>query len=153
MYFVWFSMWDGFFSSRVSESHPSRLRRGWDSETSGEKSISHGKPYKMNFLTYFTLQGTLVILNTLHKVEDHENHVRWIYLTTVLYMGSQKYARMDCLWPFLHAARTSNGYSVFAPTRSVHDFSRYTVDPLWCGVFVRIMSQAQLTIFSLTKRV
>ena len=26
MHFVWFSMWDGFFS-------PSRLRRGWDSET------------------------------------------------------------------------------------------------------------------------
>ena len=25
MHFVWFSMWDGFFSSRVSESHPSRV--------------------------------------------------------------------------------------------------------------------------------
>ena len=24
-------------------------------ETSGEKSISHGKPYKMHFLAYFTL--------------------------------------------------------------------------------------------------
>ena len=50
----------------------------WDSETNGEKSISHGKPYKMYFLAYFTLQGTLVMINTLHKVEDHENHVRWI---------------------------------------------------------------------------
>ena len=31
------------------------------------------------------------MLNTLRKVKDHENHVRWIYLTTVLYMGeSQK---------------------------------------------------------------
>ena len=34
------------------------------------------------------------MINTMRKVEDHENHVRWIYLTTVLYMGeSQKYAR------------------------------------------------------------
>ena len=33
------------------------------------------------------------MLNTRHKVEDHENHVRWIYFTAVLYMGeSQKYA-------------------------------------------------------------
>ena len=98
MHFVWFSMWDGFYSPRVSESHPSRWRRGWNSETSGEKSISLGKPYKMHFLAYFTVQGTLVMINTLRKVEDHENHVRWIYLTTVLYMGErQKYARMDCL--------------------------------------------------------
>ena len=63
----------------------------WDS---GEKSISQGKPYKMHFLAYFTIQGMLVMLNTLHKVEDHENHVRWIYITTVLYTGgNQKYAR------------------------------------------------------------
>ena len=28
------------------------------------------------------------------KVADHKNHVRWIYLTTVTYMGEgQKYAR------------------------------------------------------------
>ena len=54
MHFVLFSMWDGFFSPRVSESRPSRLRE-WDSETSGEKSISRGKPYKMHFLAYFTL--------------------------------------------------------------------------------------------------
>ena len=27
------------------------------------------------------------MLNTLRKVEDHENHVRWIYLATVLNMG------------------------------------------------------------------
>ena len=34
------------------------------------------------------------MLNTLRKVEDHENHVIWIYFTTVFYMGeSQKYAR------------------------------------------------------------
>ena len=34
------------------------------------------------------------MLKSQPKVEDHENHVRWIYLTTVLYMGeSQKYAR------------------------------------------------------------
>ena len=61
-----------------------------------EKFISHKKPYKMHFLAYLTLQGMLIMLNTLCKVEDHENHVRWIYLIigTVLYMGeSQKYAR------------------------------------------------------------
>ena len=42
----------------------------------------------MHFLTYFTRQGTLIMLNALCKVEDHENHVRWIYLTTVLNMGT-----------------------------------------------------------------
>ena len=32
--------------------------------------------------------------NTLHKVEDHENHVRWIYPTTVVNMGvCRNYAR------------------------------------------------------------
>ena len=40
-----------------------------DSETSGEKSISHGKPYKMHFIAYFALQGTLIMLNALRKVE------------------------------------------------------------------------------------
>ena len=77
--------------------NPTRVakRRGWDSETSCEKSISHGKPYKMHFLAYFTLQGMIVMLNTLRKIEDHENHVRWIYLTTVLYMGEiYNYARI-----------------------------------------------------------
>ena len=35
------------------------------------------------------------MLTTLRKVEDHENHVRWIYLKTVLNMGeSQKYVRI-----------------------------------------------------------
>ena len=34
------------------------------------------------------------MLNILRKIEDHENHVRWIYLATVLNMGeSQKHAR------------------------------------------------------------
>ena len=43
----------------------SRLRRGWDSETSGETSISHRKSYEMHFLAYFALQGTLVMLKTM----------------------------------------------------------------------------------------
>ena len=48
----------------------------------------------MHFLAYFTLQCLLIMLSTLHKIEDHENHVRWIYLATVLNMGeSWKYAR------------------------------------------------------------
>ena len=35
----------------------------------------------------------LIKLNIMCKVADHENHVRWIYLTTVLCMGEgQKYA-------------------------------------------------------------
>ena len=93
------------FLPRVSESRPSRLRRGWYSETSGEKFISHGTPYKMHFIAYFTLQGTLAMLNTLRQVEDHENHVRWIYLTTVHYMGeSQKYARICVLQPISTSA-------------------------------------------------
>ena len=64
-------------------------------KTSGEKSISYGKPYKtIHFLAYFTLQGTLFIV----QIEYHEDHVRWIYLTTVLKMGeSQNYARMTFL--------------------------------------------------------
>ena len=35
------------------------------------------------------------------KVAVHENHVRWIYLTTVLSMGEgQKYARNLLLWTY-----------------------------------------------------
>ena len=43
-----------------------------------------------------SLQGMLVMLNTLCTVEDHENHMRWIYLTTVLNMGEcRNYARIN----------------------------------------------------------
>ena len=66
-------------SPQTSDSHPSRLRLGWDSKTSGEKFISHGKPYNMHCLAYFTLLDTLVILNTLHNVEDHDNHVIFLW--------------------------------------------------------------------------
>ena len=54
--FVWFSMWDGFvwFSMwDVFSQHKSQNFFPPNSETSGDKSISHWKPY--NFLTYFTL--------------------------------------------------------------------------------------------------
>ena len=64
---------------------PPESLAGWGSETSREKSISHGKPYKMHFLTYFTCQGTIIKPNTLCKVADHENHVRWIYLTKLMF--------------------------------------------------------------------
>ena len=80
MHFVCFSMWAAFSHTSLSKSHKSHLRRGWDSKTSGEISISHGN-YKTNFLAYFILQGTLTMLHILRKVEDHENHVRWMYLT------------------------------------------------------------------------
>ena len=34
----------------------------------------------------------------MRNVADHENYVRWVYLTTVLYMGEcQKYARTQFL--------------------------------------------------------
>ena len=62
------------------------------------RNPSCGKPYKMHFLTYFThfaSLGTLIKLNTLCKVADHENHVRWMYLTTILCMGEgHKYTRI-----------------------------------------------------------
>ena len=46
----------------------------------------------MHFLAYFTLSGTLIKLNIMCKIADHENHVM-IYLTTVLCMGEgQKYS-------------------------------------------------------------
>ena len=74
-------------SSHHESPNPTLVACGESGIRSGEKSISHGKPYKMHFLAYFTLHGALVMLNTLRKLEDHENHVRWIYLATVLYMG------------------------------------------------------------------
>ena len=83
----------GFPCEMVFSPRVSNITRGWDSETSAEKTISHGKPYKIHFLVNFTLQGTLVMLNTLLKVKDHENHVRWIYITTVLYMGKVRSMR------------------------------------------------------------
>ena len=44
------------------------------------------------------------------KVADHENHVRWIYLTTVLCMGEcQKYARSVT---YAAAKRVYCGYEV-----------------------------------------
>ena len=58
---------------------PSHLRRGWFSETSGENSISHGKSYQMHFFAYFTLHCAKLKNMKLRKIEDHENHVRWIY--------------------------------------------------------------------------
>ena len=51
----------------VSESQPRRKRLGWDSETSGEKSISHGKPY-----TYS------MHVNTNHK-NNHADFLRECY--------------------------------------------------------------------------
>ena len=39
---------------------------------------------------------TLMHFNIMRNVADHENHVRWVYLTTVLCMGKcQKYARIQ----------------------------------------------------------
>ena len=50
------------------------------------------------------------MLNTLRKVEDLENHVRWIDLTTVLNMGGggggRKYAIISyIIWPYINMQR------------------------------------------------
>ena len=65
IHFVGFSMSDGFFSPRVL----------------------------LTVLSYITLYITLIMLDTLRKIEEHENHVRWIYLTTVLDMGEVRNMR------------------------------------------------------------
>ena len=116
MHFVWFYPCEMDFSHHESQNFIRVAKQwGWDSETSGEISISRGKLYKMHFLAYFTLQSTVIMLNTLHKVEYHENHVRWIYLTTVLYMGeSQKYAR----------TLSDNVYLLYLPMWSPHYITR-----------------------------
>ena len=61
--------------------------------------ILYGFPFEMDFSLLRQVVRNLngkpyIMLNTLHKVEDHENHVRVIYLITVFYIGaSEKYAR------------------------------------------------------------
>ena len=52
----------------------------------------------------YALQVTFVMLNTctLRKIEDHENHVRLIYLTTVLYMGKVRNMGETCHSPVHH---------------------------------------------------
>ena len=47
----------------------------------------------MHFLAYFSLQGALIMLNTLRKVEDRENHVRWIYLDCSQHGGKSESMR------------------------------------------------------------
>ena len=50
--------------------------------------ILYGFPCEMDFSHHESLnparvacdEGTLIMLNALRKVEDRENHVRWIYL-------------------------------------------------------------------------
>ena len=82
MHFVWFSMWDGFFSH--GEIH---LTITW-------KTIQNA---------FSRILYTLIKLNKMCKVADHENHVRWIYLTTVLCMGEgQKYAKNLPSWMSNH---------------------------------------------------
>ena len=96
MHFVWFSMWDGFFSPRVSESRPSRVAT----------RVGFGDEWWEIHLTWKTIQNAFSrILYTLRHFNQAKytvqscrswNHVRWIYLTTVLCMGEcQKYARND----------------------------------------------------------
>ena len=91
-------MWDGF--SHHESPNPARVacyECGILRQVVRIKSISHGKPIKNAFSHILTLQGTLIKLNTLCKVADHENHVRWIYLTTVLCMGDFISFRESCM--------------------------------------------------------
>ena len=99
-----------------------------ESETSSDKSISHGKPYKMRFLAYFIYTSRHVSqLNTLLKVENHENHVSWIYLTTVLYMGKVTSMReiWTCWWIFNDNKYTQN-YFIWNSIRYLAIFSAST---------------------------
>ena len=84
MHFVWFSMWDGFFSARVSESRLSRVatRVGFEDEW-WEIHLA----WKTIQNAFSRILYTLIKLDIMCKVADHENHVRWIYLTTVLCKG------------------------------------------------------------------
>ena len=61
-----------------------------ESDFSDAKIHLTWKLYKMHFLAYFILQGEKYFV----QCEDNENHMRWMYLTTVLNMGvSLKYVR------------------------------------------------------------
>ena len=87
MHFVWFSMWDGFVSPQVYECH-SNL---WDSSGIWRRVVrnpsrmeNHTKCIFSHTSNFNTVEGALI------KAEDHENHARWIYLTTVLSMGVGK---------------------------------------------------------------
>ena len=65
MNFVWFPREMDF--SHHKSPNPTRVawRQEWDSETSGQKTISHGKPYKMHFLAYFKLWGMCNVAQSL----------------------------------------------------------------------------------------
>ena len=103
------------FSASWWRSNQSHLQQEWNSETSGEKSISHGKTHKTN-LAYFTLQGTSIMLNIQRKVEDHANHVRWIYVTSILNMReSPKYARTIWMYSGFILIKTCSNLNKIRP--------------------------------------
>ena len=61
------------------------------------------------------------------KVADHENHVRWIYLTTVLCMGEgQKYARIF----ILHIQPLSLANSITA-RKHTWEIGRFSMKTKW----------------------
>ena len=47
------------------------------------------------------------MLNTLRNVEVYENHVRWIYLTTVLCMGGKSVSMREYIIPVRERVRGS----------------------------------------------
>ena len=57
MHFVWFPCEMDFSHHTTSLPIPPESLATRDSETSGEKSISHGKPYKMHFWTSHSKAG------------------------------------------------------------------------------------------------
>ena len=80
-------------------------------------------------------------INILHEVEDHENHVRWICLRTVLNMGeSQKHARMymGILWLNRHyaaAALSCRNFIVLVLTQKV-------LRQYWCDSYTYILKDS-----------
>ena len=84
------------------------MQRGWDSETSGKKAISHIKSYTMHVLAYF-INHSKSIRYALHKVEYHENYVRWVYLITILNMGKSEVSEKIILISYTHVMSRSCG--------------------------------------------
>ena len=88
MHFVWFPCEMEFLTTspwiESPDLHAMRVRFGddwWEIHLAWE-------PYIMHFLAYFTLQGML-------NIEDHENHMRWIYLATVRKVKSRHVGKFE----------------------------------------------------------
>ena len=96
MHFVWFSMWDGFFSPRVHSTALVPPESRSDEGGIRWRVVRNSSHMEHHTKCIFSHTYTLIKLNTLCKVSDHETHVRWIYLTTVLCMGEGQKVSHTC---------------------------------------------------------